>query len=130
MALRSIQRQKRITPFSLSGDSVGPSDIAYLSGVVAEIQGLITNLSIGSGVSSQGAGNFKGQFVDHVFPAAANTLQTIPHGLGTPPVVALIAIADRACRIYDTNFQAGWGNNQIQLYCDTASAKVKLLILA
>ena len=128
MALRSIQRKKSITPISLS-TPMDESGVAQLNLVIPELQGLVTNLSFGSGISSRGAGNFKGQFVDYVF-VAANTLNTIPHGLDTIPLIAMIAIADRACRIYDTDFRSGWGNNQIQLYCDTASAKVKLLILA
>jgi hypothetical protein len=129
MAVRSLQRKKRITPFSISGEQLESGDIRLLSLVIAEIQGLVTNLSIGDGVSSRQAGNFKGQVIDHIF-VSANVLNTIPHGLGVIPTAVIPILKDRACDLYDTNFRAGWGANQIQLFSSVASAKVKLLLLA
>lgn len=132
MAIRSLLKARRYTPFSIENLEAGvlsKSDIIALVALLGNLQGLLSGLSIGTGAPATASGNLKGQYVDHIF-TAANTLTTIAHGLNVVPVFAIPVFKDRACDIYDTNFGAGWGTNQIQLYSTVASAKVKLLLLS
>lgn len=133
MATRTLRGSRQVAAYAVArgADGVIPdNEIDRLADVLQKVTNTVFGgLSIGGGVSSFKAGNFKGQFVDWTF-TAANTSYAIPHQVGAVPVAVFVCVADRACNIFDTNFQAGWGTNYIQLECDTASAKVKLLLLS
>lgn len=134
MASRSLQNSRRIVSLALQRDRDGRIPDSEFDRMMAEVLAmrsiLNAGISLGGGVSSTVAGNFRGQIVDWTFSSTPNTLATIAHGLRVVPVAAIPLLKDRACDIYDSNFAAGWGREQIQLYCSVASAKVKLLILA
>lgn len=134
MPIRSIRRRAAITGMALIRDLDGKIPDSELDRMMYEFQLVRTilngGISVGSGASSSQAGNHKGQFVDAVFPSAANTVMMIAHGLNTTPTFAIPVLKDRACDLYDSNFGAGWGPSYIQLFSSVASAKVKLLILA
>lgn len=134
MAVRSLRNVRRVQGFSFQRDAAGAVPITELDRAAEELQRITSTLngglSFGDGSAGSLAGNFKAQFVDVVFPAAANTLQTIPHGLGVVPLGVVPFLFDRVANLYHTEFRTGWTPNTIQLYCDTASAKVKLLIVA
>ena len=134
MAVRSLRNARRVQGFSFQRNANGEIPVSELDRAAEELQRITSvlngGLSFGDGSAASLAGNFKAQFVDVVFPAAANTLHSIPHGLGVVPVGVIPFLFDRAANLYHTEFRTGWTPNTIQLYCDTASTKVKLLIVA
>lgn len=133
MATRSLKG--RVPPplikLQLAEDgSVPPSEVTRLAGTLQQVLSILSGgLSFGTGQSSYIGGNTKSQFVDYVF-VAASTYYSIPHGLDTVPIGFLVVISDRACNVYDGNFGAAWGTEVVTLACDTAGAKVKLLLLS
>lgn len=132
-ANRFLRGVKRVQGFQYQRDVEGNIPISEHDRAAEELQRITSilngGLTFGDGASGMVAGNFKGQFVDVTF-GAANTLQPIPHGLGVVPLGVIVFVSDRAAHIYHTQFRVGWTPNNIQLYCDTASAKMKLLIVA
>lgn len=133
MATRSLQGRTRppIIGLKLAEDgSVPPLEVSRLADTLQQVLSILAGgLSFGTGQSSYIGGNVKAQFVDYVFTAAA-TSYSIPHGLGAVPIGFLVVLSDRACNVYDANFGAAWGTNIVTLTCDTAGAKVKLLLLS
>lgn len=133
MATRSLQGRVKppIIGLRLAEDgSVPPLEVSRLADTLQQVLSILSGgLSFGTGRSSYIGGNIKSQFVDYVF-TAAGTSYAIPHGLGAVPIGFLIVLFDRACRVYDGNFGAAWGAQTVTLTCDTAGAKVKLLLLA
>lgn len=133
MAIRSLRKVRRPPTFRVERTPEGivqDTELDRMAGFLNQLHILLSSgVSIGTGVSSTAAGNMSGQFIDWVFSSTPDTLEVIPHGLGKAPIAVIPIRMDRACIIYDTNFGAGWGYSQIQLYCNVASAKVKLLLL-
>jgi hypothetical protein len=135
VATRTRALGRRNPPqFSLERGEEGQikqSEFERLTDGVNEISSVLhSGITLGTGEASSPTGNLNGQWVIHTFSSAANTLEAIPHGLGRTPVFAKAMIADRACHLYDPDFKAGWGKGNIQLACDTASAKVLIWIQA
>lgn len=133
MAIRTLRKVRKPPTFKVERNPDGvvqDTELDRMAGFINKLHTLLASgVSVGTGESSSAAGNLSGQFIDWVFSATPDSLETIPHGLGKAPVAVIPVRMDRACIIYDTNFGAGWGYSQIQLYCNTASAKVKLLLL-
>lgn len=134
MANRNINKARNNGFFRLPVPSDGQLDstmIGQLSDTLTRLQQIFANgISVGDGGPSTAAGNMNGQWVVHVFGATPNVVEQIPHGLRALPTFAKVMLSDRACSVYDPQFRVGWGASNIQLACNTASAKVLIWVQA
>lgn len=137
MANRALRKKKTPPVFALFHDENGDVPVSELDRLVEEFNKVLALLSGGisigaptSSASGLAAGALKGQLVEHVFPAAANTIQAIPHGLGVIPSGVWVLLSDRAVSVYNTTMKTGWTDSVIQLYANVASARVLMLVLA
>jgi len=92
--------------------------------IADKINGL---LSLGRGVHAERTGNLDGQWLRHVFPAAANTEIEVYHGLGRVPVGYIPCEQNLAGSVYSSR-KGSWTDTVIYLKSDVASLNVLLMV--
>ena len=132
MAIRKIIPDGRsglgdIPPIIITEGKISAQTAAYLSGAIRGIvQKINGKMSWGTGISSTGAGNFDGQYID-VYTPLADVEFAVPHGLGRKPMGYDVVRQDKACNVYDSS-GGSWGDDTLFLKCDVANATIKLRV--
>ncbi len=99
--------------------------IGILGGIADALNGRLT---FGSGITGFRMGNFNGQWIDVLTPAAANTEFVIPHGLGHVPVAVVPGLQDKAASLYASS-AGSWDESVIYMKCSVASVTFKLMVV-
>lgn len=102
--------------------------VRYLHSLLVAVTSVINGkLTIGDGTSGAKAGNFDGQFITVLSPAAADTEFAIDHALGRIPVSVRVALADKHATVC-TSSLGSWNGNRIYLKCSGSSVTLRLLL--
>lgn len=102
--------------------------LTLTSRLLALFRKVNAGISLGRRGAGHRAGNLDAQWVNVVFPSAANTETAVPHGLGRIPEGYHVVRQDRAGSVYDDATTSGWTSDSIYLKCSVASVDCWLIV--
>lgn len=91
------------------------------------IRKLNGRLRFGNGDHATQSGNIDGQWIEVVTPSA-DVEFAVDHGLERLPAGYIVARANKACNVYDSNV-GGWNDRTIYLKCDTGTVTLRIVII-